>query len=205
MTNIAESAIVKMENLLKDVENTDINQAIGTLLQENLLFDNNYFSFFNSNVKLVVDSYKTKESNAKSMIISRLNELRDTLKANVNAPDLVAVSTILDVVLYPLELNVSLNKKTYKSFNINIDFFRDIKNQNALNYYNELFTDMVIVKSFNFNKQNKLNNFVLYKTEHNLTYEYNSKYICKTIIISDGSRMKLGQLKDNAKKKNSKK
>lgn len=205
MTNNIQKLIAGTEKLLEGSDNIDINQAIGTLLQENLLFDNNYFSFFNSNVKLVVDSYKTKESNAKSMIISRLNELRYTLKSNVNAPDLVAVSTILDVVLYPLELNVSLNKKTYKSFNINIDFFKDIKNQNSLNYYNDEFTDMVIVKSFNFNKQNKLNNFVLYKTEHNMTYEYNSKYICKTIIFSDGSRMKLGQIKNNAKKKNSKK
>lgn len=175
----------------------DVEKMMGPLLQENLLFSNEYFSIISENLS----SFNTEKSLTKFIILSSINELKETLKSNTNAPDLIAVSSILDVVLYPLQLDVKLNKKTYKSFNIDIDFFKDIKNQNSLNYYNTNSTDMIIVKSFNFNKRNKLSSFVLYKSGYNMSYKYNSKYVCTTIIFPDGSEMKIGGAKINAKKR----
>lgn len=193
-----------IQNKNRFVDKVDIQQIIGSLLQENVLFDNNYFSIFHDNLKLVVKSNETAEKDAKSIILASLNELCDKLKTNGNAIDLIAISSILDVLLYPLRLDVTLNKKTYKSFNIDIDFFNNIKNINTKNFYEEDFNNMILVNSFNFNKKNKLNNFILHKYEYNIMYEYNSKYICKAIIFSDGSKMKIDNMEINAKKKNKK-
>ena len=190
-----------LENLLEDTNEQDMNKIMGPLLQEDLLFNNDYFSIVHDSINSFVKSYNTEKSIARLIMLSSISELKETLKASANAPDLIAVSTILDVVLYPLELDVKLNKKTYKSFNIDIDFFKDIKNQNALNYYNTNTDDMIFVKSFNFNKRNKLNNFTLHKSGYNMSYKYNSKYVCTTIIFPDGSEMKIGGEKTNAKKK----
>lgn len=192
-----ENKLTGINKSLDELVLTDVDKMMGPLLQENLLFTNEYFSIVSDNLS----AFSSGKSLTRLIIVSSINELKASLKANANAPDLMAVSTILDVVLYPLQLDVKLNKKTYKSFNIDIDFFKDIKNQNSLNYYNTNSTDMVIVKSFNFNKRNKLSNFVLHKLGHNMSYKYNSKYVCTTIIFPDGSEMKMDGVKTNAKKR----
>ncbi len=192
-----ESKSTGTNKSLNELVLPDVDKMMGPLLQENLLFTNEYFSIVSDNIS----AFTTEKSLTKFIILSSINELKASLKSNANAPDLIAVSSILDVVLYPLQLDIKLNKKTYKSFNIDIDFFKDIKNQNTSTYYDKNSTDMVIVKSFNFNKRNKLNNFTLHKSGHNMSYKYNSKYVCTTIIFPDGSEMKMGGVKTNAKKR----
>ena len=174
-------------DILKD---ENFMTSIDSILNIDGIFDELYFYHFTEEVEYLSEKLKTSKTDIKNIFKTYLSGLLYTLDKASRREEMIISTDLLDLILYPILNNFRLNKKTYKDFNIRIDYFIDLKNYNIDSKHEDEYENILDIKSFTF-KGTKLESFVLYRSTYNIHYEYDKDYNLKNIVFANGEDFKI--------------
>lgn len=96
------------------------------------------------------------------------------------------------LLLYPIKNMLPLKNKTYKNYNINVDFIQNIS-KNIAESINNGTENLFYITDYTI-KNNKVYSIIC-KNLYNIKHIYNSRYKLKKMIFSDGKEMIIPQNK----------
>lgn len=173
---------------------------LNSIISEFMILNiNNYMrnnSFYTELYDTLYDTSKKhdiKYENVYDQFTKYLNKWHSTLLAasytTYGKEQTENLQFLFSLISYPIENKLKIKNKKYSDFNINIQFFNDLYINNA-KIVEEEQSDENIYKlySFEFNKHNKLNSFIIYNNT-GIKWVYNKDYNIKTIIFADGNKM----------------
>jgi len=171
-------------------KNVEMVASINLILNIDEIFNESYFIHFSEEIDYLSKKLKTNKTDIKDIFNSYLNGLLYTLHKKEKSFEPVVNSDMLYLLFDPILNNSRINKKTYRDFNISLEYFNNLREYNTEMREAGDYENVLIIKDFTFKKL-KLNKFTLYRDTYNMSYEYDQNYELLHIVFSDGSKTKI--------------
>ena len=167
--------------LLSDEDSFELFKPI---LADNIIFNDRFYNIYNTYVYQLAKKYNIELNIIRSSFSNSLSIIKEDL---YNSDfEMKSLSTMLDLFFYPANSNWTLKNKTYKAYNININFFSGLKEFMFEDDQKEVYFDVYDFKFID----KKLNSFTL-QSNYGLKYMYDEKYNLNTIEFADKEKFKL--------------
>lgn len=171
-------------------ENVKADIIAESLFKEALVYTEDYYCKINKAINEISKVCDIDVSDAYKYVVSSLSDLKSTL-AKAPQEDAASAATFLNLFMMPLidsniaERSKYLAGKTYKNFNINLQFFAALRKDNYISYYvNRDASSVIYLEAFEF-RRSRLSKFILSR-KNGMKWKYNSKYQLKSVTFLDG-------------------
>ena len=176
----------------------DISDITEDLLRESSIFDENYYSKFHHATNEVMHQADLTYADSMEFLLQELDILvMDLEKCTLDDADMKAASTIIPVLLGPLYIMCAneqvVDGKKYSDFNIQLPFFKSLRNHNFKCIFVSAQPDRVFyIKKFEM-VFDKLSSFSISRAQENpIEYYYDVNYSLKSMIFENGNSISLG-------------
>jgi len=167
--------------------NTEVKDVNSILFNEHNMFNEEYYimlmKYINELTTVINEQLKLHKTieEVKQSILVQYDEFHKAVEKY--SPEF---SSILPLIFYPI-FHYNIDNKSYRQYNIDIEFFKNIINNNVED------PDLALsIKSFKF-ENGILKEFVLHRESANISFIYNEKYQYEKMIFADGEEFYLNK------------
>ena len=172
---------------IDEEENDDDISVYHKLLDGKNVFNEDFYKIYYIYEVAIKKKVKQPTEKIRKLFLSTWDEIRIFLREKED--EFMALGSIVNLLIHPILSNWEFRKKHYKDYNINIEFFNNLRLYNSRDNY-------LYIVNYNF-KNEKLQSFIV-KSSAGIRYHYDNNYEMTGIQFVDDKEI----LKINYEEKN---